>query len=43
MQPLGLNKKAAEKQNAQNYDYRNDDDLNQAHTIPQFVKGEQKH
>jgi len=29
---LRLNKEAAEKKNAQNYDYRNDDDLNQAHS-----------
>jgi len=32
MQPFGLNKEAAERQNAQNNDYRNDDDLNQAHS-----------
>jgi hypothetical protein len=32
MQPFGLNEEPAEKQNAQNYDYGDNDDLNQTHS-----------
>ena len=42
MRPFGSDQKAAEKQNAQNHNYRDYDDLDQAHSKSLKIMGDNK-